>query len=469
MLKDPGQLDVRLLILPVAIILLAIVVGISITKLPPLAPAIVIVGIIVCLITLVRTDFGLIILLFSMLLSPELTFGEVTPYRAVMIRVDDILLAVVFFTWLAKLAVRKELGLLKHTPINLPIMAYIGVCLLFTGKGIMTGDVSSPIGSAFYLLKYIEYFLLFFMFSNNIRSQRQMKGFMVAFLITAVIICIYGFTQIGRLGRTTAPFEMTPRGGEPNTLAGYLLLVFGVCAGLFLYNDSPTRGVILGALIFLIMPAFLFSLSRGGYVGFICLYLTLIILSRKKKLLLISIFVLGILFAPLILPDRVMERITTTFIPGKEYEVFGGTLALEMSAAQRIDVWKWIFGKWQERPLFGYGVTGVGFVDNQYARTLGEVGAIGFLIFVWLMMSIFRNGLRIFRTVEDNYFKGLSLGFLAGFVGILVQGFTGNIFIIVRIMEPFYFLAAVVMALPELATEEVTTEEAEAKIEKDIV
>jgi len=438
------------MILLVAVLLLAIFVGRSITKLPPLTPAIAVAGIIICLITLVRTDLGLIVLIFSMLLSPEFELAQL-PNRAVVVRVDDILLIVVFFTWLAKVAIRKEWGLLKHTPLNLPIALYVAACLLFTGKGIIVGEVS-PIASSFYLLKYIEYFMLYFMFSNNIRSQKQMKIFIIAFLITGAIICAYTSTQIGSLSRTTAPFEGP--GGEANTLAGYLLLLFGVTAGLFLYNRSPIRGVLLGVLACFIVPSFLFSLSRGGYIGFICMYLTLMILSRRKKLLLISILALATLFGPLILPARVINRVTSTFIPGKEYEVFGGRLALDWSSAQRVEAWKRLFGRWQKRPIFGYGVTGVGLVDNQYARILGEVGAIGFLIFTWLMVTIFRNGLRIFRTIEDDYFKGLTLGFLAGFVGLLVQGLTGNVFIIVRIMGPFWFLAAVIMMLPMIIEEE---------------
>jgi len=44
----------------------------------------------------------------------------------------------------------------------------------------------------------------------------------------------------------------------------------------------------------------------------------------------------------------------------------------------------------------------------------------------------------------------LSLGLIAAFVGILFHAVTANSFIIIRIMEPFWFLAGMVMAIPEL-------------------
>lgn len=42
------------------------------------------------------------------------------------------------------------------------------------------------------------------------------------------------------------------------------------------------------------------------------------------------------------------------------------------------------------------------------------------------------------------------MGFLAGFIGLLIHSFSANTFIIVRIMEPFWFLTALVMMLPEI-------------------
>ena len=44
--------------------------------------------------------------------------------------------------------------------------------------------------------------------------------------------------------------------------------------------------------------------------------------------------------------------------------------------------------KGRNRPLFGYGVTGFGFMDAQYARTLVESGVVGLAAFLWLLWSI---------------------------------------------------------------------------------
>lgn len=431
----------------VSLLLLAFIMFLSISESPlPILPLIFVLAPVIFIITFINTDVALIILIFSMLLSPELKIAEV-PARAVVVRIDDILLITVFASWLAKTAINKELGLLRRTPLNPLIIAFILVCILSTGIGILTGHVQ-PLKSFFYILKYVEYFMLYFLVTNNIRDKKQIKTFIAVFLITCAIICAYTIPQIGVLYRTTAPFEGET--GEANTLGGYLVLLFAVCISLFLYSPSRIWRLSSVALACFIIPPLLFTLSRGSYLAFIFMYLTLIILTRKKRLLLIGILILAIFVLPAILPSRVTSRIEATFIPGKVYTPLGTRIALDDSAVARVESWKNVLKKWKRRPFLGYGVTGVGLVDTQYPRVLGETGIIGFLIFIWLMIAIFRHSFHTFNNIEDDWAKGLTLGFLAGFIGLLIHSFSANTFIIVRIMEPFWFLAAAVMMLPEI-------------------
>src|SRR5438093_2766833 len=82
------------------------------------------------------TPLSLYILVFSMLLSPELAFGRVQGRgvggRGITLRLDDFLLLVIGFTWLAKTIIYRELGLIKRTPLNRPILYYMVACILST-------------------------------------------------------------------------------------------------------------------------------------------------------------------------------------------------------------------------------------------------------------------------------------------------------------------------------------------------
>ncbi len=54
------------------------------------------------------------------------------------------------------------------------------------------------------------------------------------------------------------------------------------------------------------------------------------------------------------------------------------------------------------------------------------------------------------RTLRDSDEHGLVLGFLAGTAGLLTHAIGADSFIIVRIMEPFWFFAGIVTMLPML-------------------
>ena len=127
----------------------------------------------VFLIVFVRIEFGLYLVIFSMLLSPQLgSGGMVAEGRRIVIRSEDILLLVVAFSWLAKTAVNKELGLTLKTPLNRPILAYVAATAIATLIGYMTGTVAG-FGGAFYVLKYVEYFIMYYMIINNLIDRRQ--------------------------------------------------------------------------------------------------------------------------------------------------------------------------------------------------------------------------------------------------------------------------------------------------------
>jgi hypothetical protein len=67
---------------------------------------------------------------------------------------------------------------------------------------------------------------------------------------------------------------------------------------------------------------------------------------------------------------------------------------------------------------------------------------------------VFRLALRHLRETEEPYYRGLITGFIAGFVGLVVHAIGVNTFIIVRIMEPFWFFVGIITVLPMLKQEE---------------
>ena len=401
---------------------------------------------VVSLITFLKPERGLYIIILSMLLSPEISLGAVQG-RDIVLRLEDLILVIVVITWLAQMAIKKDVGFFRKTPLNKAIGIYVAFNIISTVRG-MLFDFVSPAKGFFFVLKYIEYFFLYFMVANQIRSKEQIKLFIQFFIFTCFVTCVYAVLHIGQ-GRLSTPFETGS--GEPNTLGGYLLIVLSLIMGLFLYSPSSRSRMFLTCFsVFLIMPSFLFTLSRTSYLAIIPMWLSLIILGPRKRLMgsiLLLAFGLGIFF----MPQAVRERLEYTLKGRSQIKatVVAG-VKLDPSSSARIESWKEAWKRVKKYPFLGYGVTGLFFIDGQYVRILGELGILGILAFLYLQWTIFKEGLKIFHQVQDPFFKSICLGFLGGFVGLLFFNIGANGYILTRIMEPFWFLAAIVFMLPTI-------------------
>ena len=404
-----------------------------------------ILGTAVVIVMLVNTDLALALLIVTMLLSPELGVGTVSG-RDIVIRLEDFLLAIISLTWLAKMAYQKGLDLFLKTPLNKAIGIYLLICIVSTTRGAIIGFVE-PLKGFFYVVRYFEYYLLFLLVANHIYSKKQIKFFLTVFFTTCALVSLYGIMQIPSGRRVSAPFEGEV--GEPNTLGGYLLFMLCLAVGIALQKvPTKMRNRLLVLCVLIIFP-FLFTLSRGSYLALFFALLAMIFLS-KKKMELIAALAAGVILLFLIKPEAVFSRVRYTFeLQGREAARIGNVF-LDPSSTARINSWRPSLEAWLENPILGRGITGFTFIDGQYIRTLPELGILGFLAFLWLLWTILKHSYRIHRKMDDALYIGITMGYIAGFIGLVFHALTSNTFIIIRIMEPFWFMTGIVIMLPEI-------------------
>jgi hypothetical protein len=395
-------------------------------------------------------ELGLYVLIFSMLLSPEIQVGQTAGSslgRGVTVRLEDFLLILIGFSWFARTAVNKELGLILRTPLNRPIFLYALVCALSTGIGIITGRVDPKTGF-FFVLKYVEYFIVFFLVVNHVRSAEQIRRFVFFLFLTCFVVSVVGILQIPGGERVSAPFE--GEAGEPNTFGGYLLFMGAMAGGLLSRAEKTRTRHLLILVIATLIPPFLFAQSRSSYLAAAPALLALA-LMLEKRVIITGLVVVSLCISPLFLPKAVKDRILFTFTQEEQSgQIAVGDVRLDTSTSARISSWKEAVSDWTRHPLLGYGVTGYHFVDAQFPRVLVETGILGLTAFLYLLFAVGKTAAATFRSVGSPYFKGLAAGFIAGYVGLLVHAIGANTFIIVRIMEPFWFFTGIVTVLPML-------------------
>jgi O-antigen ligase len=407
-------------------------------------------------IAFVRTDWGIYIVIFSMLLSPQ--FGSkgagVGAGRGVTFRTEDFVLLVIGLSWLAKTAVNKELNLIARTPLNWAILTYIAANLVATMLGYMTGTIGSWSGY-FFVLKYVEYFVIYYMAVNNLRDREHAWRLITAAFITAAIVSVMGLAQVPSGERVSAPFEGEV--GEPNTFGGYLLFMIAIAVGIAFETQKLTRRAQCLLLLGLMAIPFFFTLSRASYLGVIPAFVVIAWLTTRRQFV-AGLILLAAVASPALLyvaPKSVKDRVVYTFKEERGSEtVRVGKVAFDPSTSARLMSFKAAFQGFAQRPVFGWGVTGFGFMDAQYARVLAETGLVGLASFLWLVWAVWRHARDVHRTRRDPEERGLVLGFLAGFAGLLAHAFGSNTFIIVRIMEPFWLITGIVMMIPVLEARE---------------
>jgi O-antigen ligase len=426
---------------------LAIPLGLMIGLSRPETSLMLLIGGLVLLVAFLSTTASLYILVFSMLLSPEFLVGELAggaaASRGITLRFDDFLLVVFGFVWLAKVAIRKEDAPFFRTPLNGPIMFYIAVSVFATLIGVMAGRVN-PKAGFFFVLKYYEYVFLYFMVVNAVASQKQAKNLLIASLVTCFLVSLYAIAQVPSGQRASAPFE--GEYGEPNTLGGYLVFMLAIVTGLLLTKGSVPSKIPLLLLMGVGSLGLMATLSRSSFLAGVAVVIAVSALLAYRRPLLLPFALIAILTAPWWLPAPVSERIMFTFTqPTEEGQIRVGRVRVDTSTSDRLRSWQQSLAFFQRSPVWGAGVTGGPFMDAMYPRVLTETGLLGFLAFLFLLWSIFRVGLTAFQQAQEPFSRGMALGFLLGFFGLLVHAIGANTFLIVRIMEPFWLVAALVV------------------------
>lgn len=445
LLENKTNILTALIAIPISIIVALILI-----KVDTIYALVAVLGLGVLILTFINTDFAIYILIFSMLLSPEIG-SRTTAGEGITIRIDDILLAIILFTWLAKTALNKDLGLFKTSPLNKPIAYYIFICFFTTGVGMLFGRVK-PLNGLFFVIKYIEFYMIYFLVVNQIRSKKQLDNFTVALLVTFVIVVVVSLSQIPSGKRLTAPFEGDA--GEPNTLGGYLIFIIAINLSLILkpgiLTSPKTRRFLLWITMIAVFP-FLLTNSRGSWVAGIPVVISYIVLSSRRWVIVGFVAAL-IIFAPIILPDTVIDRVKYTFKEQKGYtrtlqENVGG-ITLDTSASERVRSWKAAWEGVKKHPLFGFGITGWRFIDAQFMRVLVESGFIGLGFFLYLLYSILNETWKIYKNAKIPFFKYFALGFFVATISMMTHCIGANTFIIIRIMEPFWLICGLVISIP---------------------
>lgn len=382
-------------------------------------------------VTLIDLRAGLAAMIFCVGFSPEFAIGVVTN-----LRYEDLLMPVLCFAWLTQASRNREPFV--PTPLNSPILAIILIAVLSSLLGVVQGFVE-PIFTGFRIGKVVEYYVIFWLFLNTIRTRSDFEGLAVALLVTGAAASLGAIVgayrgESGELARAGGP-----EGEGANIFGGYVMIQCALLMGMFLTAPSIHLRLLYACGVLVSFWAMMLTLSRTSYAALVLGLIVMAILRRR--VILGWILVLAIVFQ-IAMPETVVQRARTIL------DIFGERAPSSWNA--RVAGWQSLSRSVFTDPLLGrgVGVIGLSAADNEYMLQLVQCGVLGLGVFLWMLWRQVRVCTEAEQlTKGDPTAEGFSIGASLAILCLAVHGLGATSFTSIRTMEQLMIVAGIVGAL----------------------
>ena len=393
----------------------------------------------------------------------------------VAIRLEDFLIAIAIFWWLVVTLPKLKSFLSQTLTKSILLFWVIGLLSLFSGI-FLTLTTVPHLGFLHYLRR-IEVMALFFVAASAIRSAKQVKIWLLVMLFTTIGVVLYGFGQqylhFPVISTTNREFSkglilfLSPEARVNSTFAGhydlaaYLAFFLTMLTALFFSLKKLFHKLaffLVGLLGFLLLAL---TAARVSFLAVLLGMASVFLLSGRKKLILALVGV-GLL-ALLISPDlrhRTVATLTVNFLGGggakyvppaqmpgvtNKFSVENAATGAATPAAVPVDIvpgeplnttelgversfqirfreeWPRAVQAFFKNPFLGTGYSSLTIAtDNDYLRSLGEVGFLGTGALVLTFFVIFKKMWKIRSPLIIGLLSGLLTVFLtAAFIDVL--------------------------------------------------
>jgi len=314
---------------------------------------------------------------------------------------------------------------------------------------------------------YVEFFFFFLAAVSAIRTKKQIAGLLITAGVCFLMVNREFYGTMSSRDLSSFSYDVRDAGplggaGENGLAAFEATCLLFLTAMLGMKLKRTLKWAILG-LIFTGVYCLLFTFSRGGYVAVLGGLLFLGVVNQRKLLILVAVLIVS---WQALLPVSVQQRITMTY----DQSDGGGTL--DASAQTRVNLWADTEALIAANPLFGTGFQTYAYMGrmedlkdthNYYLKIMVETGAVGLLMFLYVLWRMFALGYQLYRQSEDPFLASVGLGFSALMVGMFLANLFGDRWSYFQVDGWMWMLlGAVVRGLILTEQPQVSTDEAAA-------
>ena len=405
---------------------------------------------------------GLLLVCLAMYLPLDYFIRNVIPIAFIGSVWDECLMLAAFAYILWHTAMRRAPLQTRATPVD----AYL---LLFIGVGFFLMCAVSPYPSIALdgYRAVVQYLFWFFLVTRLIEDDRDFAIFYGALLAMAVPIALHGIYQYiiaapipaGWVSQTeesvrTRVYSLT---GSPNIMGSLLVLFAPMAAGLAYYCKTMWVKVLAIGVTGMMCLCCIFTFSKGAWGGLAVAVIVFAIFLDRRLIALMAVAGAGALLAIPSIASRITYMFTADYMEASQragrmvrWETglnllhesnpwlgfglgrFGGAVAMQNKIIEETDTFEYFY------------------MDNYYLKTLVEMGYLGLIFFIILLIGMVLWCLRaIGRTgyTQTDRTRVLAVSMFAGMCGVLVHCYFENIFEVPYMMAYFWSMAAAVLYL----------------------
>jgi len=350
-----------------------------------------------------------------------------------------------------------------NTPITLPFLLFLAVAFISMRNSVSLGD------SWHGITKLLKSGLIFMICAEEIRGIEHIKKIVVSMACGVLITSIDGLWQLKfgwdfvrgekvqssliELARPTGPFP------NPNVMGIYLGLIAPLIIGLTLYYYKGRELVSWSIISVLAAIGIYITFSRGSGLGLFFSVLFLAFMRRHKVIL--TLLVSAILIFPFVMPNNIKNWAKIANYNPLVFLLNQDRISMYMNATHMISQHPFIgvgvntysknYGKYKTKEAENYAHTlDTAYAQNNFFQMAGEMGLIGWGVFLWFLWLLFRELLRYYRKSPDLYLKIIALSLAGCFIAFLINGLTESSLYYSRVAIMFWFFVGIALSLRKI-------------------
>ncbi|MFX0548032.1 O-antigen ligase family protein [Hathewaya histolytica] len=300
-------------------------------------------------------------------------------------------------------------------------------------------------------IRFSSYILIYFIIKYEIYKEKSLNMILNSITCTLLIIDIIGILEyikgVGTIQNDVSGtfIRISSTLENSNNLGALCVLLIFPYIMLSIKEKNNKKRVLYSIISLLTFANIILSFSRNAWIGLSLGLLILVVIYNIK-----FIWTLGLGASLLLLLPNIRNRIKDITNVTQNSSRIGlwrvGLLMIKDHPILGIGAgnYRVHYSSYSQRiNSYGYGPHDKFHPHNVYIKSQCELGIVGLISVILYLVFALKTIVRFSKTVENQYYKWFSFGFIASLVSFMIMNFMDNFFSAPKVFSFFWIIMAV--------------------------